>query len=97
MEDKTKMSVMLCALLILSGYSYIKHSECKAYEHALEQSDAGYAELLSKTINGKMLADYLDGDSVGTFKIKDKNIACALIVSPLPNRPVRSAAPRSRD
>lgn len=71
-------------LLAISSYCYIQFAENKALVVALEQTEAGYKEFLTKSTGGKKLHEYINPNTVGVFRIEDKNYACGQINTPLP-------------
>jgi len=83
MENK-HASLALVIVFSLAAYSYIKYSECKALKVALEQSNAGFAEFAQKSINGHKLYEYINPNTVGTFRIAEQSFACAQLNTPLP-------------
>lgn len=76
-------------VLLLASYCYVLKQEMIVYETALAAANGGFVELMTKKVHGKILADYLDPHSVGTFKIGEKSVACGMLSSPLPSRPLK--------
>lgn len=86
MENK-HASLAVVIVLSLCAYSWILHCECKALLVALNQTDAGFSEFAQKSIGGHKLYEYINPDTVGTFRIKDTSFACAQLSTPLPVLP----------
>lgn len=82
--DNKQASLALVIILSLCSYSAIKYCECKALIAALEQSGAGYDEFMKKSVKGKRLYEYVNPNTVGTFRVGDASIACAQLKTPLP-------------
>lgn len=86
MENK-HASLAVVVILALCGYSYILSRENKVLVNALLQSNSGFTEFMNKSVKGKKLYEYINPDSVVTFKIDGQSFACATLLSPLPAPP----------
>lgn len=76
--------VFVLILLTISSYCFILSAENKALLEALYQTDAGFNAFMNKSTGGKKLYEYINPNTVGVFRIEDKNYACGQISTPLP-------------
>jgi hypothetical protein len=88
MENK-HASLAVVIVLSLASYSVIEYYRCKALEKALGETEAGYAEFMNKTAQGKKLYEFINPNTVGTFRIGDASYACGQLNTPLPILPRR--------
>lgn len=86
MENK-HASLAVVIVLSLCAYSATLYAECKALEKALGETEAGYSEFMNRTANGKKLYEFINPNTVGTFRIGDASYACGQLNVPLPILP----------
>lgn len=86
MENK-HASLAVVIVISLASYATIEHFRCKALEKALGETEAGYSEFMNRTANGKKLYEFINPNTVGTFRIGDASYACGQLNVPLPILP----------
>ena len=80
-------SLFALALITILSYCFIQWAENKALLKALGETEAGYSSFMNRSVNGKKLYEFINPNTVGTFRIGDDSFACGKLNVPLPILP----------